>query len=742
MIVLDYIRLNYANSNGELSLGNSKAGKELAKIITAPRKGFGLTFDDVDIEFAYGAVPPLNALGKPKKLTAKLTKPYFEKLHQKIAKVKPDLVLGMGSVALEALSGYTGIAKKRGIPFQKDFDGYAATVLPTYSIEYTWLDTTKGSLLSKDVQLGKTIMRKGIGYFKKGQGDYQLINQFDQVKTIFNQIFKHQYPIIAVDFETNSLHGEYQDVLDKNGTGKKVSAKPIVLSLSWKEKMGVAIPLAHKDADWSPDQLKQIYNWIKQLFMDNNQWKVMHNGKFDITFLKETIGLPYSVKTVDTMIMYYIGVTEDPKVPKGLKELAYQYTDMGGYESPLDDYKQEYLEQYHQDWLDQREKDKSEKGIKYYKKDYQPPVNEVDGDTFNYEWIPMKIIYPYAAADTDVCLRIYYQLKPLIKGNPKWENLIYNYYPKLQDSLTDIMASGLMIDKEYAKDLKQVYEDELNKIIKEIYQVSPEIKQIESDRQELLMKRDLEYKKKPADRDAKIVNAGNKYRGTNAKGYPKVKFNFNSSKDKQYLFYNLLGYELPFDKEYLTKTAIERGAKESNLKYTDFVCDGKHALPYLVEHYHSDLAKLFLRYNKLNKALTSFIVKLPKLVDNRGLLHSNFGMTNTVTSRLISNNPNTQQLVRRTGNPHDFNYKRSIKGMFKSRFKGGVLVNIDFKTLEVYVAALRSQDPNMEQALIDGIDFHTNTARRIWHISDNQKVTGNVRSTAKAATFGRICATV
>lgn len=117
-------------------------------------------------------------------------------------------------------------------------------------------------------------------------------------------------------------------------------------------------------------------------------------------------------------------------------------------------------------------------------------------------------------------------------------------------------------------------------------------------------------------------------------------------------------------------------------------------------------------------------------------------MTNTVTSRLISNNPNTQQLVRRTGNPHDFNYKRSIKGMFKSRFKGGVLVNIDFKTLEVYVAALRSQDSNMEQALIDGIDFHTNTARRIWHIPANQKVTGNVRSTAKAATFGRNCATV
>lgn len=79
-----------------------------------------------------------------------------------------------------------------------------------------------------------------------------------------------------------------------------------------------------------------------------------------------------------------------------------------------------------------------------------------------------------------------------------------------------------------------------------------------------------------------------------------------------------MGYELPFDKEYLTKAAIERGAKESNLRYTDFSCDGKHALPYLVEHYHSDLAKLFLRYNKLNKALTSFIIKLPKLVDNRG----------------------------------------------------------------------------------------------------------------------------
>lgn len=734
MIVLDYIRVSYADKSGQLAFGNSKAGKEIAKLIEAPRKGLGLKISDVDLEFAYNAVPPLDAQGKPKKLSKKAEKPYFDKLYQAIEDKQPDVILSMGNTALEALVGRKGIDKRRGIPVQKKFGETETIVVPTYSVENIWRDANKAGLFDTDIQMTKGIIKGGMGYFKKGQGDYKLVKDFNEVKTIFTNILNHQYPMIAVDFETNTLHGEYQNVKDKNGTGKKVSAKPIIISLSWKEQMGVAIPLDSHANVWTAEQLRYIYKLIKALFMDDKQWKVMHNGEFDVSFLKKTIGLKYSKKVIDTLLMYYVGVNEDPYVPKGLKHLAYQYTDMGGYEDPLDKYKVHYLKDHYNNWVE----DKEAHNEKHPLKDYKAPVNEVDGGTFNYDWIPLDIIYPYAAADTDVCLRIYNKLKPVIKDNPKWKNLIYDFYPKLQDALTTMMANGIYLDQDYAKELKKDYDEELKKVTDQIYQI-PEVQMIEDERRDILSRRDKEMLKKPADRDKELVKEGTRLKGVNSHGVEKVKFNPGSVKDKQYLLYNLLGYELPFDKVYLTPKAVKDGVTEQTVSYSDYICDSKEAMPYLVKEYDSQVAKLLLRYSMLNKALNSFIDKLPKATDNKSLLHTNFNMASTVTSRLSSSGlVNMQQIPRRTANPKDFNYKHAIKGMFKSRFENGVLVNIDFKTLEVLVAAFRSQDPSMEQSIIDGADFHSQTARKLFNIPKDQPVLKNLRSKSKAATFGTL----
>lgn len=75
--------------------------------------------------------------------------------------------------------------------------------------------------------------------------------------------------------------------------------------------------------------------------------------------------------------------------------------------------------------------------------------------------------------------------------------------------------------------------------------------------------------------------------------------------------------------------------------------------------------------------------------------------------------------------------------MFEPRYKGGVLLNIDFKSLEIGVSAMVSHDPHMIQILLDGDDYHSMTARNMWGIPKDEPVPKDIRSRAKSASFGK-----
>lgn len=74
--------------------------------------------------------------------------------------------------------------------------------------------------------------------------------------------------------------------------------------------------------------------------------------------------------------------------------------------------------------------------------------------------------------------------------------------------------------------------------------------------------------------------------------------------------------------------------------------------------------------------------------------------------------------------------------MFLSRFDGGVLMNVDFSSLEIHIAALIAGEPKMIQILLDDKDYHSMTARNIWHLPADEEVPKDVRSKAKSASFG------
>lgn len=78
----------------------------------------------------------------------------------------------------------------------------------------------------------------------------------------------------------------------------------------------------------------------------------------------------------------------------------------------------------------------------------------------------------------------------------------------------------------------------------------------------------------------------------------------------------------------------------------------------------------------------------------------------------------------------------TIKKIYTSRYKGGIIAMPDCAQAEVRVLAAQCQEQNMMQAFKDGLDIHKYVASMIWHNGNQDEVTKTERSIAKGAVFG------
>lgn len=659
--MLEHPRDTYFVKN-QFNFPASKVGKQLFQYITS-KKYLGLNNDQYRITFAYDKIPEKLPSGKDKNITMRMAKPSIEKMKEKAIEYQPDLIVPMGNLALSAITGTKGISKKRGIPQEVTLEvndlNFKTWVIPTYTIENTLARNETKPFLISDFQLIKSYTKEGAYAFSKGLGEYSLITDFNKVQEIFNMLkskgqdYKHP---IAMDFETNSTNGSLQNVPNKLSKHARemygdlvdqedyVSAKPIILSLTWEEGQGVAIPVEHKKAPWTKEQVDYIEQEIRNLFEDD-RWIVGHNFKFDMRFCMDTIGVTKAVHCMDTLLMFYVSVSEESSIEKGLKPLAFRYTTMGGYDQSLVNEKKKILdesEQLARDWYSAHDE-------KFTKSKYEKICNEVlgasvDGGNFNYEWIPLDVMYPYAGGDTDACLRIFNQLLPPIIENKKWLNLITNFYPKLDEALSLMEHNGLKMNVDRAKELYTIYDKELTKLLDDMRENTPEIQELEDTRRGYLKERVQLMAIKPKDRTEEQkarIKELNKYKGTRADPESKVRYNPSSRNDSKYILYDMMGYRLPIEREYLTDTALKRFGRDINpdeVTTDDFKANAE-ALEYIVDTYHSEFAKRLIYYTKLQTLMNNFIVKLPTLLDPKHYMHTTFKPAGTVTSRLASKDP-------------------------------------------------------------------------------------------------------
>ena len=121
-----------------------------------------------------------------------------------------------------------------------------------------------------------------------------------------------------------------------------------------------------------------------------------------------------------------------------------------------------------------------------------------------------------------------------------------------------------------------------------------------------------------------------------------------------------------------------------------------------LERTNHPVCGLLLEHRKLKKQLTSYYNSYINLCEGYGRLHPSFKQHGTLTGRLSCADPNMQQIPRDS----------PIKKLFEAE-PGYQLWEIDFRNIELRIAAVYSQDPNLLEAFRNEGDVHQLTADRL-----------------------------
>lgn len=458
---------------------------------------------------------------------------------------------------------------------------------------------------------------------------------------------------IAIDTETNTVFPHRKKL------------KILSLVAAWDVGKSTSIPLEHPDTPWT---FEQIFPYIDQLLRSPKP-KIFHNAKFDIQVLWRKGWKIRNLKW-DTMLAEHL-LVEDKKGFYGLKDITkLALPAYSGYEEHIEKYK----------GTDAPPVDKN--GLKL-----RGAAKKLAEDS-GFINVPLKELNVYGAIDSDVTLQIaaqqrqrvsieqrdlthkrqrYRKLYPPTAFNKK---VAKPEYPRNQPllnimatrslPLTTVLAQmelhGMAVDQDYIDNLVIDMDVSLSQAKTQLYQLLP-------------------------------ANPFNE------------PFNPNSVAQLRKILFGF-GYTHPETKEIIS---YNNRIPEEDLKYTKtgIISTDAHFLLMLVNKYDCIFSQELLKYRAAHKARHTFVENIRVLSLEDGRMHTSFHIPGTSTGRLSSSNENMQNIPKQIG---DHNIKKIF---IPTDPDDMVIVNADAKAAEVRVYAAYSKDPNLIQALNDGMDPHS-----------------------------------
>ena len=189
-------------------------------------------------------------------------------------------------------------------------------------------------------------------------------------------------------------------------------------------------------------------------------------------------------------------------------------------------------------------------------------------------------------------------------------------------------------------------------------------------------------------------------------------FNPNSVQQLRNLLFDYIGLQP-------TGVLTGTGADSTNAEVLGILAE-QHPVPALI-----------LTIRKQSKIKNTYLDKIIPQLDRDGKLRTNFNLHSTTSGRLSSSGTlNMQQLPR--DNP-------AVKGCIRAK-PGYKIVSMDLTTAEMYIAAVLSNDKELQDVFLSGGDFHSTVAKKVFNlpckVEEVKELFGELRQAAKAVSFG------
>ncbi|MEC8611518.1 MAG: DNA polymerase I, partial [Bacteroidota bacterium] len=235
---------------------------------------------------------------------------------------------------------------------------------------------------------------------------YQIIESFEELKLLVEKMMEQE--IVAFDTETEGLNA-----LETNIVG---------ISFSWRKGIGYYLPIKNNKSVY-----EKSFEILKPFFESTKIIKVGHNIKFDIQVL-----MKYNVKVsspiYDTMVAHYL---INPDMRHNLDTLSESYLNY----SPIS---------------------------------IESLIGKKGKNQISMRDVSIDKIKNYAGEDADITLRLKGIFDKEIEVN-NLSKIFYDIEIPMINVLSEMEAEGIKIDTSYLKKLDKEFEDDLEKLKKEIF---------------------------------------------------------------------------------------------------------------------------------------------------------------------------------------------------------------------------------------------------------------------------------
>lgn len=262
-------------------------------------------------------------------------------LKKELIILKPRLILALGKTAQVALLGNTSpISKTHGklfdLTIEVDGDSFDTKVMPIEHPFSILSSPPKLDLWAADLRRAKAVLYgEGEPYWtedKLERFDFRVIESEEQFKEVARDLIRnYQGSYLAIDIEASGL----DDAMQQEGFRVFTLQFGIVdtENKACNDTLPVYIfPIQSDNLACLP--LESTVHLLNN-FLHHRYFKLIaHNGKYDLKGLRR-IGVNKTYLYWDTMMLW---ANAHGEAPMSLKEIAYQVTDLGGYEKLMVEY--------------------------------------------------------------------------------------------------------------------------------------------------------------------------------------------------------------------------------------------------------------------------------------------------------------------------------------------------------------------------------------------------------------------